>query len=161
MAHVFQINGTTQRRGAVSAPNEAGSGLFRPYGVENAAASPAVDGAGLSAGFAQARPASSTDFSRPTSGNAAASVVLAAPGVGRSHAVHGVDFGYASTPSNGLLTVTDGTTTYQVPVTSAGPGPIDFRPPLVFAANAQVSGSLSAGGAGVSGWFGFTGRSVV
>lgn len=150
------------RRGAtVGAPESAPTYYqFPNVPVIASPASPAVDACALSDGLKKARPISPEDM--VTSGaNAPASVVLPAPGPGRSRAIHGVDGGYSATPTGGQLTITDGTTLFRVPVTTAGPIQFDFQPPLIFAPNAAVSGSLSAAGAGVSGYFAFTGRSLV
>lgn len=162
MGHVHHINGQPYRRGATICPPEVGSGCFRPFVAipeQASVGSEAIDACGHGDGFAKARPVEAADFSSGSGSPAA--VVLAAPGAGQSHAIHRVDFGYGATPTNGQLTITDGVTTYQVPVTAAGVGPVPFNPPMIFKTNTQVSGSLSSGGSGVLGYFGFTGRSIV
>ena len=162
MPHVHPTQ-TTTRRGATSLPAEgaAASASFRNFNATSTGSgSAAVEAAGLGEGFRLARPISAGDFTSAVA--APASVVLPAPGLARSHAIHGVDFGYGTTPIAGAqLTITDGISTHRVPVPAAGPQQLDFAPPMVFAPNAQVSGSLSSGGGSVSGYFGFSGRSIV
>lgn len=158
MPHVHPLN-SVPRRGATVFQSE-GAPAFRDFlAPVTGSGSPAVEAAGLGEGFGNARPVEASDFT--VEANKTAAVVLAAPGEARSHAIHAVDFSYSNTPTNGQLKITDGITTYSVAVTSGGPGPLDFDPPMVFAPNRAVSGSLSAGGPGVSGYFGFSARGIV
>lgn len=158
MPHIHPLQSTPQR-GAVVGQAEAAPS-FRNFNATNTGSgSPAVEAAALGDGLFQARPVSATDFT--SEANKVAAIVLPAAGQGRSHVIHGVDFGYSNTPTNGQLTISDGISPYRVPVTSGGVGPLDFKPPMIFAPNTQVSGSLSAGGAGISGYFGFSARAIV
>lgn len=91
-----------------------------------------------------------TAYTNTSAANAAAVLVIPAPGAGLSLQLNQLIFGYNNDPTNGLLTVQQGATVIQsVPVTSKGTGPIVVGVKL--ATNTALTITLSAGGAGVVG----------
>jgi hypothetical protein len=87
--------------------------------------------------------------------NAAAIVTIAAQsadsGANSYRVVDEILFSYSAIPTNGLLTISDGTTVLTLSITGDGPGAIVFAHPYVAAANTAITVTLAAGGAGVSG----------
>ncbi len=83
----------------------------------------------------------------PTSNTAA--VVTLALVAGQEHVIHGVQWSYNGAPTGGRLTMTDGTDTWDIDITAAGPG--GYAPLWGGAEGAQVTITLAAGGSGVTG----------
>lgn len=86
-----------------------------------------------------------------TDTNAACVVTLAADSQARWH-IGGLAFGYSAAPTGGLLTISDGTTSFSIPITSAGYGWHNFPTGLTFSKNKAVTITLAAGGSGVVGY---------
>jgi hypothetical protein len=90
-----------------------------------------------------------TPYSAAPSVNTAATIVLAAT-TGKAWVIYQIEASYGSAPTDGALTITEGTTQrYRLQITSPGAAPTVAS--RVFAAGAAVTVNLSAGGAGVSG----------
>ncbi len=86
------------------------------------------------------------------SSNTAAVVTLADPASDKQcWVVSGFSWSYDGAPTAGSVTITDGTTPYKIDITAAGPGFVVFGTPKKFAPNTAVTGTLAAGGSGVSG----------
>ena len=62
-----------------------------------------------------------------------------------------VVWGYDGVPTAGSLVITDGVTTITVPIVDTGPGKLELTRPFAGAADAGVTITLAAGGAGVTG----------
>ena len=82
--------------------------------------------------------------------NTAATWTLAADAK-NGWAIKQIIFGYDSAPTGGFLSITWGTNTISVPVTSGGAGPLILEPPRVFPLNTAVVITLAAAGASVTG----------
>ena len=84
--------------------------------------------------------------------NTNAVVNYAAAGAGVQHCISGIAWSYSGSPTAGNLQVTDGgNIIFNIDITAAGPGVINFMPPKKAAANSALAITLAAGGAGVSG----------
>jgi hypothetical protein len=84
-------------------------------------------------------------------GDTAASVIFALV-ADLSHVISGIAWSYSATPTGGNLQVIDGTTTIlSLDVTAAGPGFLQFNPPLKNTAGAALTVTLAAGGGVVAG----------
>ena len=88
---------------------------------------------------------------QPGVANTAAVAALPAATTNHRWRVRRVFGGYTATPTGGLLTITDGTTTFEIPITTAVP--FDF-PNLDFqtVAGATPSATLAAGSGAVVGY---------
>lgn len=84
--------------------------------------------------------------------NAIAACNIAAGGAGKRTYISTLAMGFTgANPATGIAaTLSDGTTTYNFAVNSQGIA-MCFENPLAFAANAQVTATLQAGGAGAVG----------
>lgn len=86
----------------------------------------------------------------PGTANTAAVITVAAPGAGQRLQVNQIEFSYNAAPTNGTLTIQQGSTVIKTLfVSAAGPGPIITG--IRLAANTALTITLSAGGAGVTG----------
>lgn len=66
--------------------------------------------------------------------------------------IQGVHVSYSGTPTNGLLQIKAGDTTiYEISITSAGPAPIYFNPPIAGDIGQDFTFTLAAGGVGITG----------
>lgn len=93
-----------------------------------------------------------------SSANAIAAITLSAVS-GASQQITCITAGYSATPTNGLLTITDGgTERFRIPITVSGPAPISID--ARFTSNSAVVVSLSAGGTNVIGYLNVTSRTV-
>ena len=63
--------------------------------------------------------------------------------------VHGIQWSYSAAPTNGRLTVSDGTTRVDLDITAAGPGAISCAIPCDYGAALTIT--LAAGGGTVVG----------
>ncbi len=88
-----------------------------------------------------------------TGTHAAVVVTYAAAGVGVAHSIAGVAWSYSGgTPTNGALTIADGTNTiFSIDITAAGPGFIPFNPPKIGTPNQAMTITLADGGASLVG----------
>lgn len=81
--------------------------------------------------------------------NGAVAITIPASATKRSH-VSKVIFSYSATPTNGGLTVAvNGTTKLDLPITAAGPGPLNLNIPGEV--NTTTVITLAAGGSGIVG----------
>jgi len=79
-------------------------------------------------------------------------VVTYAADSDQHHVISGVAWSYDGTPTGGNLTITnDGNDVFKSDITAAGPGVINFDPPIRGDKNAALVATLAAGGGGVSG----------
>lgn len=95
-------------------------------------------------------PALVPDPNAAPASNTAATWTLAAD-ASNGWAIEEIIFAYSGTPVAGTLTITWGTNTNTTYITSGGPGPLVFVPPIVFPINTQVVITLATGGVGISG----------
>jgi hypothetical protein len=81
-------------------------------------------------------------------------VVTYAAASGRGHVVGQLFFGYDGAPTAGKLTIEDGAgnVVFQLPVTSAGVGPLNFTPAKEGSPNTAMIITLAAGGSSVKGY---------
>lgn len=97
---------------------------------------------------AQSAPAANTG----TAGaNTAVTITKAAAGAGISNVISEVIWSYNAAPAGSILITDGGTTVIQFDITAAGPGFVQFDPPLRMAANSALVVTLGAGGASVVG----------
>ncbi len=93
---------------------------------------------------------------------ATAAVVTYAAVAGKRHVISGVHFGYSEAPAAGaVIKIEDvaGTIVYQLPVTAAGPAPINFPDPIVSAAvNTALIITLTSGGGTCTGYLNVLGH---
>lgn len=93
-----------------------------------------------------------------STGGAAATVTLAAPGSGKRWAITGIFWSYDSAPTGGKITLTiAGSVIIEFNVTAAGPGFIPFERPMDCTDNGAVSLVAAGGGGSVIGKCGFLG----
>jgi len=80
-----------------------------------------------------------------------AAVVTITGQTGRRVVVEQVIWSYSAAPAGGAVTITDGTTTLSWDVTAAGFNECTFKPPLAFAAGADVTVTLADPGGAIVG----------
>ncbi len=76
-------------------------------------------------------------------------LTIAAPGKGLRNAFNYIHWSYSATPTNGTLTITDGSVTETIFISSAGVGFLPFEG-IAFSENATVTITLSAGGININ-----------
>lgn len=98
-----------------------------------------------------ARATTTANIHAPTSNTAA--VVTKAAVTGQKTYCAGVYWSYTAAPTNGNLKIEDvsGTTVFNLDITAAGPGFVQFEPPIFGTANSAFIVTLAAGGSGISG----------
>lgn len=90
------------------------------------------------------------DIHAPSSNTAA---TITYPSISRTtHIIEEIDFSYSGTPTGGLLTVADGSTTvWEIGLPASGAFFKRFNPPIKGTPEGAVTITLAAGGSGVSG----------
>lgn len=85
--------------------------------------------------------------------NTAVVINKAAAGAGISNVIGAVYWSYNAAPTGGKLTIEDGSGTivFEVDITSAGPGQLNFEPQQKGTANTALIITLAAAGAAVTG----------
>lgn len=84
--------------------------------------------------------------------NTQAQITFPAAGTGVHNVISGVSWSYDGLPTNGNLTIEDGTDVVREwDITTGGPGFIPFNPPFQGTGDTALTVTLAAGGAGVSG----------
>lgn len=78
--------------------------------------------------------------------------------VGKRWACFQVVCGYDAAPTGGSLKIEDGAgnTIFEVPITAAGPEPLNFDPPKLASEGNNMIFTLAAGGAGIVGYLNVT-----
>lgn len=93
----------------------------------------------------------SSDLHHAPAANTAAVVTIAAD-ASRPNIVSQVFYSYSAAPTGGSLIITDGgTEVFKQHITAAGPGQVDFVPPLKGASNSAVVVTIAAGGGVITG----------
>jgi hypothetical protein len=88
----------------------------------------------------------------------AAVITKAAAGAGIHHVISGIAFSYSAAPTGGNLTITDGgVTVFNIDITAAGWGQINFDEPIMGDANAAMVVTLASGAGAVVGKVNLTG----
>ncbi len=80
---------------------------------------------------------------------ATAAIVSESAVVGTRYVIHNIQWSYSATPTNGRLTVSDGTTRLDLDITAAGPGVIPVCIPCD--EDAAMTVTLASGGGTVVG----------
>lgn len=80
--------------------------------------------------------------------NGVAQIILAAPPAGHHWRFDYIHYSYSGAPALGSLQITDGTVTYHIDITAAGPGHLTFDTTR-WTEGAAVTITLAAGGQGV------------
>ena len=89
-------------------------------------------------------------FTNTSTANAAAVITISAPGAGLCLQLNQLTFSYSGAPTNGLLTIQQGSTViHETAITAAGAGPLVGGYKL--GANTAMTITLAAGGSGVVG----------
>ncbi len=80
-----------------------------------------------------------------------AAVVTIAAATNKYHHISQVVYSYDADPTGGSLTITDGTYTVVVDITTTGPGSLYFPREFASSLGSAITVTLAAGGAGVTG----------